>query len=180
SYQKAYGCSYETAMVEGCKLLRNPKIKAEIQLLKQNRLNREMLDESDIFERYMEIAFSDITNFLDFGNEKIEVTTKSGDTREMTVSYVNIKDSSRVDGTLIREVSQGRDGIKVKLLDPMKALDWISQHMDMATEEQKTRIELMRARKQSITGENETDDALHKLDEILKGVYGNAVKQETE
>ncbi len=40
--------------------------------------------------------------------------------------------------------------------------------------------ELKQARKQSTTGENESEEALHKLDEILKGVYENAVKQETE
>ena len=40
--------------------------------------------------------------------------------------------------------------------------------------------ELKRARKQAVTGENETDEALQKLDEILKGVYENAAKQEAE
>ena len=30
AYQKAHGCSYETAMVEGSGYLRNPKIKTEI------------------------------------------------------------------------------------------------------------------------------------------------------
>jgi hypothetical protein len=39
---------------------------------------------------------------------------------------------------------------------------------------------LKQARKQAVTGENETDEALGKLDDILKGVYDNAVKQETE
>lgn len=39
---------------------------------------------------------------------------------------------------------------------------------------------LKQARKQAVTGENETDEALEKLDEILKGVYENAIKQETE
>ena len=40
--------------------------------------------------------------------------------------------------------------------------------------------ELKQARKRVVTGENETDEALYKLDQILKGVYENAVKQETE
>lgn len=40
--------------------------------------------------------------------------------------------------------------------------------------------ELKRARKQAVTGENETDEALDKLDQILKEVRDNAVKQETE
>lgn len=47
------------------------------------------------------------------------------------------------------------------------------KHMDADTE-------LKHARKQSVTGENENQEAIDKLDEILKGVYENAVKQETE
>lgn len=40
--------------------------------------------------------------------------------------------------------------------------------------------ELKKARKQAVTGENETDEALDKLDRILKEVRDNAIKQETE
>ena len=40
--------------------------------------------------------------------------------------------------------------------------------------------ELKRARKQQITGENETDEALDRLDAILKEMRDNAVKQEAE
>ena len=40
--------------------------------------------------------------------------------------------------------------------------------------------ELKKARKQAVTGENETEEALDKLDQILKEVRDNAVKQETE
>lgn len=47
-------------------------------------------------------------------------------------------------------------------------------------EEQKSKVELNRARKEDITGENETDEALARLDQILKEVRENAVKQETE
>lgn len=51
---------------------------------------------------------------------------------------------------------------------------------DSDLEEQKADIELKKARKQDLTGENETDEALEKLDEILKGMYKYAVKRETE
>lgn len=40
--------------------------------------------------------------------------------------------------------------------------------------------ELKQARKQAVTGENENEEALEKLDEILKGLYENAAKQEAE
>ena len=40
--------------------------------------------------------------------------------------------------------------------------------------------ELKKARKQAVTGENETDEALEKLDNILREMRENAVKQQTE
>lgn len=40
--------------------------------------------------------------------------------------------------------------------------------------------ELKKARKQAVTGENETDEALDKLDSILKEMRDNAVKQQAE
>ena len=55
-----------------------------------------------------------------------------------------------------------------------------SDKTDADHEEQRSKVELNRAKKNNITGESEIDEALQKLDEILKGVYENAVKQETE
>ena len=152
AYQKAYGCSYETAMVRGSETLRNVKIKNEILRLKQNRLNREMLDESDIFQKYMDIAFSDMTDFVEFGQEDVPVMAvygpvqvkdeETGEKKTLTkrVNVVRFKDSSEVDGTLIAEVKQGKDGASIKLPDRMKALEWLAEHMDMATKEQQIRI----------------------------------------
>ena len=42
-----------------------------------------------------------------------------------------------MDGTLIAEVKQGKDGASVKLMDRMKAMNWLTDHMDLATEEQR-------------------------------------------
>lgn len=136
AYQKAYGVAYATAVVNGPRLLGNTRIKDEIFRLKQERLNREFLSESDIFQKYMDIAFADVTDFVEFGNEEMDITLDSGEQKTITVSHVNIKNSFEVDGTLISEVSRGKDGVKVKLADRMKALQWLSDHMDLATEEQ--------------------------------------------
>lgn len=51
---------------------------------------------------------------------------------------------------------------------------------DSDLENQQADTELKRARKQAVAGENETDEALEKLDNILKEIRYNAVKQETE
>lgn len=157
AYQKAYGCSYETALTNGSALLGNTRIKNEIIRLKQNRLNREMLDESDIFQKYMDIAFADITDYVEFGRETVPVMgafgpvevkdDKGKKTKLMQeVNVIRLRESEDVDGTLIAEVKQGKDGASIKLPDKMKALDWLSKHMDMATEEQKARIAALRAK----------------------------------
>lgn len=153
AYQKAYGCSYETAMANGSASLRNTKIQEEIHKLKQNRLNAEMMEESDIVQKYMDIAFADITDFVEFGNS----TYTDGETQEeVQYSYVNLKNSNSVDGTLISEVSKGRDGAKIKLADRMKALEWLSNYFEInpadkhrrAFENRKLEIELLKLESQ--------------------------------
>lgn len=170
AYQKAYGCSYETALTNGPALLGNARIKNEIHRLKQNRLNREMLDEHDIFQKYMDIAFADITDYVEFGREEIQVMGAFGPvemkdpetgervTLKKTVNTVRFKESDQVDGTLIAEVKQGKDGASVKLMDRMKALNWLAEHMDLATDTQKAQIEQIKANTERLRRDSSTED----------------------
>ena len=183
AYQKAYGCSYETALVEGSSHLRNPKIKSEILKLKQERLNREFLSESDIFQKYMDIAFADITDYMTFGTEEVPVMAmygpvkikdpETGEEKQLTkiVNTVRFKDSSEVDGTILSEVKQGKDGASIKLSDRMKALQWLSDHMNMATEEQKAKIAQIKAQTDKLTGNNQE---IEDLDDIEGEIYGSS------
>jgi phage terminase small subunit len=182
AYQKAYQCSYETAMVNGSMLLRNTKIKSEINSLKQNRLNREFLSEEDIFQKYMDIAFADITDYVSFGTEEVAVMSmygpveiknpKTGEKEilKQTANVVRFKDSTEIDGTILSEVKQGRDGASIKLADRMKALQWLSDHMNMATEEQKAKVEQMKARTEQIqhSGNNNESDAVQSWMDAVK------------
>ena len=167
AYQKAYGCNYTTAMSEGSKHLRNPKIKEEIFRLKQERLNREFLSESDIFQKYMDIAFADITDYVEFGNGSFN-DPETGE--EVSYSFVNLKDSKTVDGTIVSEVSKGREGAKIKLADRMKALQWLTDHMDLATDKQKAEIALLREKVQTDDSEEIADDG------FLEALNGTAAE----
>lgn len=181
AYQKAYDCSYETAMAAGPRMLGNVRVKNEIQQLKQNRLNREYFAEEDVFQKYMDIAFSDITDYITFGTEEVPVMAmygpvqikdeKTGKKKTLTkvINTVRFKESTNIDGTLISEVKQGRDGASIKLLDKMKALDWLAEHMDMATEEQKVRIASMKAKAQLNDEDEIADDGFL---EALNGAAG--------
>ena len=68
---------------------------------------------------------------------------------------VKFKESAFADGTILSEVKQGRNGASIKLADRMKALDWLSKHMNITTEEQKLKIEVLK--KQLNTNDQEDD-----------------------
>lgn len=189
AYQKAYpGCSYASAAVLGSRLMKNPVIRKEIEQLKQNRLNREMLTEDDIFQKYMDIAFSDMVDYVSFGRETVPVMgafgpvkmedPKTGEKTTLTkeINVVKFRESDEVDGTLISEVKQGKDGASVKLMDRMKALNWLAEHMDMANDEQRARIEQMKAKTEQIRGadQNPLEDKVKKLFEAIGGALDEA------
>lgn len=155
AYKKAYNCKYESAMVNGSKLLRNAKVGQEIKRLKENKLNQIYLTSEDIFQKYLDIAYSDITDFIEFGKKEIELVDDEGRKGKTEITYTIVKNSNEVDGTLISEISNNSKGVKVKLQDRMKAMQWLSEHMNLATQEQKAKIkkieaeiELLKVRKQ--------------------------------
>lgn len=191
AYQKAYECSYDVANAEGYKLLVNPCIVDEIHRLKKSRLNRELLDEHDIFQKYMDIAFADITDFVQFGQEEEYVIGSFGPIQvedpitgkkvplKQKVNTVHFRESDNVDGTIIAEIKNGKNGASIKLADRMKALEWLARHMDMATEEQKTKIEQIKAQTAAIKAKAQANDnsfmekEQSKLDDLIRQMRGD-------
>ena len=174
AYMKAYpGCTYASAAVLGSRLMKNQLIRKTIEQLKQNHMNREMLKQEDIFQKYMDIAFADMNDFMSFGQEEIET-----DYGPRMVNSVRLKESDQVDGTLITEVKQGRDGVSVKLADRMKAIDWLADHMDIATAEQKDKIEQIRAKTAIMSGTSEEETEDDGFIEALKGEVADVWEEE--
>lgn len=132
AYLKAYNCTYNTASVEGHRLLTNPKVKKEIDKLKELKRQSIMIGEDDIVEQYMRIAFADITDFIEFGQKEVPITDKEGNyVTSAIANVVNFKDGQMVDGQLIKEVKKGKQGISIKLEDKMKALEWLANYFDI-------------------------------------------------
>ena len=172
SYIKAYGCEYWTGAINGHKLLKNTKIKAQIDELTQIEMNREVLKRG-LLQKYIDIAFADIKDYMEFGTEIIE-----GKNGEFEISVVKLKDSSGVDGTLISEVSQGKDGIKIKMLDKMKAMDFLSKYKDLLSDEEKTKLDIeyktlqnekAKAEINKLTGNNQEIEDTSEVDALLEG-----------
>lgn len=143
SYLKAYECSYESALGNGCRMMENDGVRAEIMRLKEIKRQSIMITEDDIIEKYMKIAFADMTDFVEFGEVEQPIITDDGvvkvyndetDREEPLTEMVNVlrfKNSKEVDGSLICEISHGKNGSKVKLEDRQKALDWLAKYFMM-------------------------------------------------
>jgi phage terminase small subunit len=141
AYLWAFGCAYNTAMVEGCKLLRKPNVKAEIARLKKMKFEAIQLNSDDIVLRNMQIAFADITDVAEWSVEEtpldIDATACARIIKGERLKAhryntgVIIKASNQIDGGLIKEISQTEHGIKVKMEDRRKALDWLADYMLM-------------------------------------------------
>lgn len=152
------GYSKESAGKIGYQLLEKTRIKNEIDELKKNKLNRAMLSEDDIFQKYMDIAFSDITDYLIFGQEEVPVMGAFGpvidkETKEPITKIINVvkfKESTEIDGTLISEVKQGKDGASIKLQDKMKALQWLSDRLDLKPTIDREKLELEKKKVQQV------------------------------
>lgn len=178
SYLKACGGRYETAMVEGCKLLRNPKIKKELDRLKEIKRQRIVASPDDVVELQMRIAFSDIGDAMSFG--RTEVETKKGDTIE--VNTVKLNESNNIDTQLIASIKEGRDGISIKMKDSQKALDWLTKYFEMDPmnihkkefEKRKLELEILRMEaqtKEAGTAETVKDNFLDALNSAAKEVW---------
>lgn len=124
----------------GYDLLKKPHIREEIKRLKDIRNQAIILSEEDIVERYMRIAFSDISDFADFGTEDIPIVDpetgdqKINDDGSLAVfkrNYLRFKSADEIDGALVSEIKAGKQGVSIKLEDRQKALEWLTNYFDI-------------------------------------------------
>jgi len=194
AYKQVYDCSYKTAMVCGSRLLGNPKVKEQIESLTKAEFDKETLKRG-ILQKYIDIAFADITEFLEFGEEEVPLFDKDGkpkyndDGAVMTkkITYIKLVDSSKIDGTLISEISESTTGIKFKLHDKMKALDFLTKHCNLLDDETKSKLESenkklqndkLRAEINKISNNDENEVEDDKFLEALKGKANEVWKDE--
>ena len=138
AYLKAYGCSWATANTEGAQHLANPRIKAEINRLREIKAQSIMLGPDDIVERMMRIAFADMGDFVEWGTVEEPVLINGyrtidadGNYLTRTRNFMNFKNSEQIDGGLVCQVSLGKTGMKIKLEDRQKAIEWLARWFDM-------------------------------------------------
>lgn len=117
------------AGIRGYSVLNRPHVKAEVSRLSKILTDQHMLTASDIIGRYVDIMQADIKDFIRFGTEKAErQNERTGEWEEYERNVVYFKDMDKVDGTIIQEISIGREGAKIKLYDKYKAMEALAKY----------------------------------------------------
>ncbi|WP_411267682.1 terminase small subunit [Bacillus cereus] len=164
------GYTKESAHVQASRLLRRERVSSYIKELKGELVENVFVEAMDVLKEYIKIAFADITNYVTFGQREVELeplekTSVDEDGNEVTefitetrmMNYIDLADSDMVDGSIITEVKQGRDGISIKLADKMKALDKLAQYFDLVPDNFKRQIEEERHKMQMEVQKSQID-----------------------
>ncbi|WP_121615226.1 terminase small subunit [Virgibacillus halodenitrificans] len=171
AYQKAYDSDYKTANVNGSRLLVNASIRDEITRMKEERASGLLLSADDVLQKYIDIAFADIGDYVERGNGGFTVV---------------VKPLEEMDSSIISELSNTENGIKLKLADKMKALDILSKYFDLLSDndkkrlqEEKLKVEVQKTKAEvvKITGEEEEyedDGFIEAIDSKTADVWSEA------
>lgn len=146
AYQKVYGASYEVAMTNGGRLLRNAQIKSYLTKLKKQQSQELYATANDILLRYLKQATSDVTDVLSFKTKKrlvyYKIHDKDGpyedaggkfryepkidpETGEQAYYYehlITLKDSSKIDTSNIKSIRIDKGEPVVEMEDRQKAM----------------------------------------------------------
>ncbi|CAN2966218.1 terminase small subunit [Pseudomonas fluorescens] len=130
------GYSKKTADQQASRLLTNVKVREYLAQRQADRANRTEITQDKVLKELAKIGFSDIRKIVRWGETQVRMVDGEDDGPEDMVPYHGLAliDSAEVDDSTaaaIAEVSQSRDGLKVKLHDKKGALVDIGRHLGM-------------------------------------------------
>jgi phage terminase small subunit len=130
------GYSEKTARSISNENMTKPDIQAAIAKGMQARSGRTEITQDMVLRELAKIGFSDIRKVVRWGETQVRMVDGEDDGPEDMVPYHGLVliDSTDIDDNTagaIAEVSQGRDGLKVKLHDKKGALVDIGRHLGM-------------------------------------------------
>lgn len=94
------------------RMLKRPEVREALDMIAKEVCHEVHLEACDIVNMWAKIAFADMTDYV--------TISRAG---------VFLKPSTQIDGQVIQEVKEGRDGVTIKLADRMKALDRLSEYL---------------------------------------------------
>lgn len=131
SYLKAYDCNYLSACAAVYKLLENIRIKNKISELRKIMRQHTDINADDMIIFLSKVVKADIRDYLKFGRRQLELS----DGRTISVNFIDLEDSEKIDTSLIQEIKQGRDGVSLKLIDKRWAWEKLEKLLGWTTEQ---------------------------------------------
>lgn len=130
------GYSQKTAGQIAEQNLKKLEIAAAVQEAQAARAKRTEITQDMVLRELAKIGFSDIRKIVRWGKTELRVTDAGDDEGEVTEAYhglalVSADDIDDNTAAAISEISEGRDGLKVKLHDKKGALVDIGRHLGM-------------------------------------------------
>lgn len=131
------GYSQKTARSQGARLLANANISKALRKLLDKRAKKLEITQEMVLAELAKIGFSDIRKAVTWGNTELRVVDPGDEeSPPRTAPYhgLTLKASDEIDddtAASISEVSEGRDGLKVKFHDKAQALLNIGRHLGM-------------------------------------------------
>jgi phage terminase small subunit len=174
------GYSAKTAYSQGQRLLKDVEVAAAITKAQAKRAERTEITQDRVLQELAKIGFSDIRKAVKWGSRLVERTAdqildaaemleeqpgggalkrrRAGDdgSDAFYVTTVEMVDSDDLDDATVAavsEVSQTKEGVKLKMHDKLGALTQIGRHLGMFTD--KTEVDM----KGSVTLNVSSDDA---------------------
>lgn len=175
SYINVFHSKYESAAVQANKLLKNNKVREEIERLKEIKRQQIVCEVEDIVELNMRIAFADMGNYITINNNTIK-----------------LNNSDTVDTQLIQELKEGKNGITIKLADKNKAMEFLERYFVMNPmdkhkieyDQRKAELELLKLENEIKEPENreaeENDNFKNALSNIVEDTWKENGNAETE
>lgn len=161
AYINVYGVDYTTAKTAGPRMLENVGVKSAIESLRKARLHDLGANRQDILTDLMKQSFSDIGSYLDFGAYDVLATDNEGNVKldvddnpvKHHQSWVQLKDKSKVDTSLIKKVSIGRDGVVLDLYDKQAAQARLLAELNKQQPDALSDAQVRRAKAEAILAE---------------------------
>ena len=137
AYQQAYQCDYNTANANGSRLLVNASVKDELRHLKAELQQEQYFTVQDVVADYVKQWKADINDVITSDRKRTKavdgkgqlIKDENGDQVYLYYNTITAKNSDEFDGQLVKEISQGRDGVSVKLHDKQKAMNELMKYL---------------------------------------------------
>jgi phage terminase small subunit len=148
AYINVYDADYKVATVNGPRLLGNARIQKEVKRIREARLKELAIEPFDLIKDVVKEAKADIGDYMEFGSwpeeikdEEIKQTVTDADGKPVVIhhSFLYFKDKSKVDTSVIKKITKGKDGATIELFDKTKARDKLLEWLkDEATDKDTT------------------------------------------